>query len=426
MIFLQDVAFKVINVSLQAKAAMEYYQFELPNGIRCVHRQIKGAVSYCGLTINTGSRDELPTEYGMAHFAEHSLFKGTKHRKAYQINSRLENLGGELNAFTTKEETVLHAITLRKDFSKAVELISDITFHPTFPEREIEKEKEVIFDEINSYKDSPSERIYDEFEDRLFSGSSLGHNILGKKQAILRYNSSGLEAFHQRTYNTDQMVFSAIGPVGERRFREVCERYLAPIPCNERKFERTGGIGVSPFRVERKFNTFQAHCIIGERAYSNQSDKRIPFSLLVNMLGGLSSNSLLNMALRERNGFSYNIEANYIPFGDSGISTIYFSSDKDKVDVCIDLIYKELNKLILGKISPRQFSIAKKQFIGQLHISMENNESNMLSAGKSLLVYGRIDSTAEMIRKIQAVSLSDVIDVAREIYDRSLSLYIYK
>jgi predicted Zn-dependent peptidase len=405
---------------------MEYFQFELPNGIRCVHRPVKGAVNYCGLAINTGSRDELPGEQGLAHFTEHLLFKGTQRRKAYQINSRLENVGGELNAFTTKEETLLHAATLRRDFPRAAELIADIAFYSTFPAHEIEREKEVVLDEINSYKDAPAERIYDDFEDRLFAGSPLGHNILGSKQAVMRFQSADIHEFRKRAYNTDQMVFSSVGPIGERRFREVCERFFGPIPCNERGFRRLAVPDVPAFRVEQKHRTFQAHCLIGGRAYSHLSPQRLPFLLLVNLLGGPFSNSLLNMALRERNGFSYTIEAGYTPLAETGVSAIYFSSDKDKTDVCIDLIFKELDKVISGKITSRQFAVSKKQFIGQLYISMENSENNMLSAGKSLLLYNRIDSLGEMIRKIEAVTPGDLVEVAREVYGGPQSFFIYK
>ena len=405
---------------------MEFFLHELPNGIRCVHRPTKTAVAYCGLTINTGSRDELPSEHGIAHFIEHSLFKGTQRRRAYQINCRLENLGGELNAFTTKEETVVHATTLSVDFAKAAELISDVVFHSTFPLQEINREKEVVIDEINSYKDSPSEQIYDEFEDRIFADSPLGHNILGDKKSVLRFTPADIRSFCDRTYNTDQMVFSSVGPFGEKRFREICERYFGPVPCNQRQFERINAGPVPFFKEEQKRNTFQTHCLIGTRAYSNQSLKRIAFSLLVNLLGGSSSNSLLNMALRERNGVSYNIEAGYTPYSDTGTATIYFGTEKDKLEKCLGLVDKELKKVISGKISGRQFSIAKKQFIGQLHISLESNEGNMLSAGKSLLVYNKIESISELVNRIGALNLSDLVDTAREIYDRPLSMLIYK
>jgi len=405
---------------------MEFFQFELPNGIRCIHRPSKSMVSYCGLTINTGSRDELPGEHGMAHFLEHAIFKGTRRRKAFQINSRLENLGGELNAFTTKEETVVHATALKRDFAKAAELIADIVFNPTFPQKELNREKEVIFDEINSYKDSPAERIYDDFEDRIFAGSSLGHNILGNKRAVSKYDTSDALHFHRRTYNTDQMVFSSVGAMGIKRFRDVCERSFGSIAANPRSFSREESKENPVFTVSKRHSTFQAHCVLGARAYSNKDPRRLPFALLVNMLGGMSSNSLLNIALREKNGFSYNIEANYTPFSDTGIMSIYFGTDKDKVDFCFELIYNEIKKVILGKITPRQFSRMKKQFIGQLHISMESNEGNMLSAGKSLLVYNKVEETAQIVKRIEKLTLTQLIEVGKEIYQQPLSSLVYQ
>lgn len=405
---------------------MEYYRFDLPNGIRCVHRQTRTPAAYCSLTINTGSRDELPSEHGLAHFIEHSLFKGTRRRKAYQINCRLENLGGELNAFTTKEETVVHATTLRGDFAKAAELIADVVFFSAFPPKEIEREKEVILDEINVYKDSPADRIYDEFEDRIFADSSLGHNILGDKKSLLGYTAENIEAFRKRTYNTDQMVFSSVGPFGEKRFREVCERYFGAIPSNPRAFRREPVPAVVPFEETKRHHTFQAHCLLGGRAYAHGDERRVPLSLLVNMLGGGSSNSLLNVALRERNGFTYTIEANYTPFSDTGVASIYFGTEKDKVERCLEIIDAEIGKIRSGKITPRQLSMAKKQFVGQFLLSMESNEGNMLSAGKSLLVYNRIDSTVELVERIRTVTLSELTGVANDIYSPPLSSLIYQ
>ncbi len=405
---------------------MEYLFFELPNGIRCVHRPTRSSAAWCGLTIHAGSRDERASEHGLAHFIEHSLFKGTHRRKAHQINGRLENRGGELNAFTTKEETVVHATVLRGDFARAVELIADVVFHSTFPEKEIVREKEVILDEINAYKDSPAERIYDEFEERLFARSPLAHNILGDRKSLARFTPDDLHAFRKRTYNTDQMVFSSVGPFGEKRFQEVCERYLGPVPANRRTFcrEVPGDVGV--FREIRHPRTFQAHCLLGSRAYPHSDPRRIPLMLLVNLLGGMSSNSLLNTALRERNGLTYSVEANYTPFVDTGIASIYFGTDREQVERCLRIIGDEMAKIYDGRLSARQFAAAKRQFTGQFLLSLENNEGNMLSAGKSLLAYGRVDSTAEVLDRIRAVTLSEVVEVAREIYVPPLSMLIYQ
>ena len=405
---------------------MEYFFFELPNGIRCVHRQTRTSAAWCSLTIHTGSRDERADEHGMAHFMEHALFKGTQRRKAYQINCRLENRGGELNAFTTKEETVVHAATLRSDFSRAVELIADVVFHSTFPPREIEREKEVVLDEINACKDMPVERIYDEFEEQLFSGSSLSHNILGNKKSLAGFNSEALHAFRQRTYNTDQMVFSSVGPFGENHFHYICKHYFGDIPANLRTFRREAPVEIPNFQKVRHLRTYQAHCVLGSRAYAHNDERRVPLMLLVNLLGGISANSLLNMALRERNGLTYNIEANYTPFSDTGIASIYFGTDRENVERCLQIIADETGKICAGKLSRRQFSIAQRQFIGQFLLSLENNDGNMLSVGKSLLAYNRIESTAEIVNRIQAVTLSDLIEVARDLYLPPLSTLSYQ
>jgi len=301
---------------------MEFYTHTLPNGIRCIHKRVKSPVAHCALMINTGSRDEAPREHGIAHLTEHALFKGTTHRRAYQINCRLEKLGGELNAFTTKEETVIHTTTLRGDFSKAVELITDLAFHSIFPPREVEREKEVILDEINSYKDLPAERIYDDFEELLFAGSPLAHNILGRKAGIMGFSQQDILAFVGRTYNTDQMVLASIGNFSEKLFLNIIERYLGTAPANPRKFLRIFPERSQSFNKVLRRNTHQAHCLAGGRAFDLHDPRRVSLALLTNLLGGPSANSLLNVSLREKNGLSYNVEAGYTPLSDTGIATI--------------------------------------------------------------------------------------------------------
>lgn len=403
---------------------MEFYTHTLPNGIRCIHKRVKSAVSYCALTIGAGSRDELPGEQGIAHLTEHTLFKGTEHRKAYHINCRLENLGGELNAFTTKEETVVHATTLRGDFPKAAELIADLVFHSVFPTRELEKEKEVIVDEINSYKDSPAERIFDDFEELLFSRSPLGHNILGTKSAILRYGREDILRFTSRTYNTDQMIFSSIGNVSEKNFVRTVEKYLGGVGNRPRTFVREAPGAYVPFHKTVNRNTHQAHCIVGGRAYSINDPHRITLSLLTNLLGGPSANSLLNVALREKNGLSYSVEAGYSPLNDSGIFTIYFGTDRDKTDRCMEIVDRQLSQLKSTPLSARRLSMAKKQYLGQLAIAMESNEGYMLGAAKSYLVYGHVDEIGTVCRKIAAITREQIQEVANDLFtDTSVLLY---
>ena len=404
---------------------MEFHTYTLPNGIRGIHRQVRGSVAHCALVIGAGSRDELPTEYGLAHFTEHAFFKGTERRRAWQVNCRLENLGGELNAFTTKEDTTIHATTLRGDFAKAAELIADIAFHSTFPERELEREKEVIVDEINTYKDSPADLIYDTFEDLLFEGSQLGHNILGRKAALARYDGDAIRAFTRRMHTTDRMVFSSIGNFSPRVAEAVAARYFGEEPATACRCERVAPAPCAPFERSVVKHTHQTHCIIGGRACGIAEERRLPLALVVNILGGPSANSLLNVVVRERNGLSYNIEANYTPYGDTGIVAIYFSSEHGNADHCIELIEEQLHRLRTVPLTSRQLSMAKKQFIAQLAISSESNESYMLGAGKSLLTHDEVDTMEQVYAKVRNLTAAQLTEVAEEVFS-GMSRLIYK
>ena len=400
----------------------EFETYTLPNGIKGIHRRTRSIVTHCALVINAGTRDEHKDEYGLAHFAEHAIFKGTKRRKAYQINCRLENRGGELNAYTTKEDTTIHATTLRSDFSKAVELIADVAFNSTFPERELAKEREVIVDEINTYKDSPADMIFDTFEDSIFAGSELGHNILGTKAALMRHTSESIKQFVARTHTTDQMVFSSIGNMSVKSVQSVVSKYLAEQPILTRNFKRIAPEKVEPFERVVNKHTHQTHCIVGARAYDINDDKRLPLSLLVNILGGPSANSRLNTVLREKNGLSYNTEAIYTPYNDCGMVAIYFSSDHHNADLCRELIDNELKSLRTTPPTARQLSMIKRQFLAQMAISMENNEGYMLGAGKSYLVHDEIDTLEEVYRKVSAVKAEQIMEVAEDIFANTSTL----
>ena len=403
----------------------EFETYRLPNGIRGIHRQVRGNVAHCALVVNAGTRDELPTEHGLAHFTEHAFFKGTRRRRAWQVNCRLENLGGELNAFTTKEDTTIHATTLKGDFSKAAELIADIAFRSTFPDRELEREKEVIRDEINTYKDSPAEMLYDTFEDMLFEGSELGHNILGRKAALMRYDGAAIRAFTARTHTTDRMVFSSIGNFSPKTAEATALRYFGEQAATTRGFERAAPPAVKPFEKTVTKHTHQTHCIIGNRACGIEETKRLPLALLVNVLGGPSANSLLNVEVREKHGLSYNIEANYIPYGDSGLVAIYFSSEHANEAQCAELVERQLQRLRTTPLTGRQLSMAKKQFIAQLAISGESNENYMLSAGKSLLTHDEIDTMEEVYAKIGALTAAQLTEAAEEVFTK-MSRLTYK
>ena len=400
----------------------EFETYILPNGIKGIHRRTKSSIAHCALVVNAGTRDERDGEHGLAHFAEHAFFKGTEHRKAYQVNCRLENRGGELNAYTTKEDTTIHATTLRSDFAKAAELISDVAFHSTFPEHELQREREVIIDEINTYKDSPVDMIFDTFEDMIFEGSELGHNILGTKASLARHNSQSIKRFISRTHTTDQMVFSTIGNFSLAKVKSVAEQYFGLHAATKREFSRSKPTMVEPFERVVNKHTHQTHCIIGARAYDIHAERRLPLSLLINILGGPSANSRLNVVLREKNGLSYNTEATYTPYNDSGMVAIYFSSDHHNADHCRELIDRELRTLRSEPLSARRLAMIKRQFLAQMAISMENNEGYMLGAGKSYLVHDEIDTLEEVYRKVSAVKAEQIMEVAEEIFSKTSTL----
>ena len=400
----------------------EFETYILPNGIKGIHRRTKSSIAHCALVVNAGTRDERDGEHGLAHFAEHAFFKGTEHRKAYQVNCRLENRGGELNAYTTKEDTTIHATTLRSDFAKAAELISDVAFHSTFPEHELQREREVIIDEINTYKDSPVDMIFDTFEDMIFEGSELGHNILGTKASLARHNSQSIKRFIRRTHTTDQMVFSTIGNFSLAKVKSVAEQYFGLHAATKREFSRSKPTMVEPFERVVNKHTHQTHCIIGARAYDIHAERRLPLSLLINILGGPSANSRLNVVLREKNGLSYNTEATYTPYNDSGMVAIYFSSDHHNADHCRELIDAELRSLRTTPLTARRLAMIKRQFLAQMAISMENNEGYMLGAGKSYLVHDEIDTLEEVYRKVSAVKAEQIMEVAEEIFSKTSTL----
>jgi predicted Zn-dependent peptidase len=373
-------------------------------------------VVFCGLTINTGTRDEHEAEHGMAHFLEHTLFKGTAKRKAYHINNRLDNAGGELNAFTTKEETVVQACVISADFAKAVELIADVTFNSTFPEREINREKQVIFEEIDSYGDSPADLIFDDFEDLLFEGYPIGRNILGTKKTVEKFTQADIMKFVARTYNTNQMVFSSVGKISENRLRYCCEKYFGEQPANLRKFDRVKPDSRRVFDKTVKKQTHQRHVILGNTAYDYNDKRRIPLSLLLNYLGGPASNSVLNMSLREKHGLVYTVETGYTPYDDTGNVTLYYATSEANADKSHDLVMKELSKVKTDALSAFRLAKAKKQFIGQYIIAQENSEQMMQTMSKSILSHNNFEGTKMLVRQMETVTSADIRDVANEIF----------
>ncbi len=391
-----------------------------------VHLPTVGTVSYCGFTINAGTRDESSHEFGMAHFVEHMLFKGTQRRKAWHILNRMESVGGELNAFTTKEETVVYSIFLNTHFERAMELLGDLVFNSRFPEMEMEKERDVILDEINSYKDNPAELIYDEFENLLFKGHEIGHLILGTTETLQRFTPDDGRAFMNRLYTPSNMVFFSTGSVDFSKIIRWGEKYLGGIMSDSAVSARKSPDSYQPVRKIENMDTFQAHVIIGNRAYNLYDGNKYALVLLNNILGGPCMNSKLNLALRERHGYVYTVESTFTPYSDTGVFYIYFGTDPQKVDKCVSLTHKVLTDIRDNALSAVQLSAAKKQLIGQICVDTDNHENVALGLGKSFLRFGKYDSVQEICRKIEKITASDVLAAANEILDvSSLSSLIF-
>lgn len=395
---------------------MEFIQFELQNGIRVVHKQIKATkVAHLGLFINVGSRDERENEKGMAHFIEHTLFKGTTNRKAFHILNRLDSVGGDLEAYTTKEETVIHASFLKEHLNRATELIADIAFNSTFPTKEIEKEKDIISDEIASYKDSPYDQIYDDFEELIFGNHPLGSNILGTEKHLKKFKKEDILNFIDRLYATDEMVISSIGAFSAKRLKETLDKhFIAPIK-HHRAHSRNGFESYRAKEEKIEKELFQSHYIFGNLAYGSKNSKKNPMILLNNLLGGPAMNSILNMEVREKLGYTYNIESNYNIYNDCGLFSIYLGTDRQYLDKTIAVIEKAMLKLRQNELGIRKLNQVKKQMIGQIALGRENNAALMLSYGKSLMVHNKISTVEEIIKRIENISAKDITEVANEV-----------
>ena len=406
---------------------MEFEQHQLANGIRIIHQHSNRAVAHCGLIINVGSRDEKIEQQGLAHFIEHVIFKGTKKRKAFHILSRMEDVGGELNAFTTKEDTCIYSSFMPRYYGRALELLQDIAFNSTFPAKELKKEKGVIIDEINSYKDNPSEQIFDDFEEQLFSKHPLGKNILGTPELINSFNKASIKEFVTSHYHSQQMVVCSTGNIPFAKFIKLVEKYFGHLPNSNNKSKRR------PFKTYKtsykiqKHNGFQTHCMIGNIAFSANHPKKIATVLLNNILGGPGMNSRLNLGIREKYGFTYQIESHYTPYSDTGIFSVYLASDSDKVEKSIKLVKKELEKLRERPLGPQQIKKAKQQLIGQIAISQESDVNLMLALGKSLLLYNKVDTFEEVKNKIESISTTDLQEAAKIVFkEEDLSILIFK
>lgn len=406
---------------------MTFHQYQLSNGIRIVHKETERSVAHCGLIIKGGSRDELEHEQGLAHFIEHVIFKGTKKRKAYHILSRMEDVGGEINAFTTKEETCIYSSFLPEYYDRALELLSDIGFNSNFPKKELEKEKTVVLDEINYFKDTPSELIFDEFEEVVFDNHPLGKNVLGTPKHIQSFTKEMIRDFIRRNYLTHEMVISSVGNISMKRLIKLIEKYFSNIPKSQLLRKKIDFSNYKAKEVTSVRKGFQAHCILGREAYGVDHPKKTALILLNNILGGPGMNSRLNLAIREKFGFTYSIESNYSPYSDTGIFSIYLASDNNALKKSIQLTIKEIEKLCKKKLGVMQLKKAKKQLIGQIAIAQENDMNFMLAMGKSVLYYNKVDTFEEVKEKVEAVNATELLEVANEILDtNNLSQLIYK
>ncbi len=405
---------------------MDYQYHEFPNGIRLIHRQQRGGVSHLGVIVNAGSRDERPDQQGLAHFIEHLVFKGTAKRSNYQVLSRLENVGADLNAFTTKEDTSLYASIQSKYYQRAAELLSDIIFHSTFPDKEIEKEKAVIMDEISSYKDNPAEWIHDEFDALVYKNHPMGRNILGTKEKLKRYTRDNVLGFRDATYIPSRMVISSVANIPFSKAVAVAGKYFSQAASDNSPLVREPVEAYTPENTSRKYSRHQAHAVIGNLACSARDERRFTMALLNNILGGPAMNSRLNLALRERNGIAYNLESNYQPFSDTGLFSIYCGTDDALMPRAIELIHKELLKFRTVSLTRIGLNTAQRQLKGQLAISLESYQNEMLAMGKNVLVYGKMDSVEETYRKIDNITAGNLLEMANEIFDPSrLSTLIF-
>ena len=416
---------------------MKYNTYTLDNGLRIIHLPSDSKVVYCGYQINAGTRDEEPGEEGLAHFCEHVTFKGTERRKAWHILNCLESVGGDLNAYTNKEGTVYYAAILKEHIARAVDLLSDIVFHSTYPQQEIDKEVEVICDEIESYNDSPAELIYDEFENILFKGNSLGHNILGTAGQVRQFTTEDALRFTRKLYRPDNAVFFAYGDIDFEKLVTLLKRSVGSEELrvkneefNSREEERMKGEESNSPKgqtIVMEKHTHQAHVMIGTQAYDVHDDRRMPLYLLNNILGGPGMNAKLNLALREHNGLVYTVESTMVAYGDTGTWSIYFGCDEHDVKRCLRLVRKELDKFIEKPLSDAQLRAAKKQIKGQIGVACDNRENFALDFGKSFLHYGWEKNVDRLYEQVDAITAQQMQAVAQELFDEHrLTTLIFK
>lgn len=443
---------------------MKYNTYTLDNGLRIIHLPSDSKVVYCGYQINAGTRNEEPGEEGLAHFCEHVTFKGTERRKAWHILNCLESVGGDLNAYTNKEGTVYYSAILKEHIARAVDLLTDIVFHSVYPQAEIDKEIEVICDEIESYYDSPAELIYDEFENIIFKGSPLGHNILGTAEQVRSFKTEDALRFTRKLYRPDNAIFFAYGDIDFKKLVKLIRKALADddsgkvaenaansvgklaeekLPqisqitqisgdensiTTEKSVSSVKSVGPENYpsvgkeiagqTIVMQKNTHQAHVMIGTRAYDVNDSRRMPLYLLNNMLGGPGMNAKLNLALREHNGLVYTVESTMVAYGDTGIWSIYFGCDEHDVKRCLRLVRKELDKFMQKPLSEAQLKAAKKQIKGQVGVACDNRENFALDFGKSFLHYGWEKNVDRLYKQVDEITAEQIQAVAQELFDK--------
>jgi predicted Zn-dependent peptidase len=389
----------------------------LPNGIRILFKHAASTITHCCFLVNAGARDETENETGLAHFIEHLLFKETERRSTNQILNRLELVGADLNAYTAKEYTCIHASLLNQHLERAIDLFEDILFHSTFPEEELEKERGVILDEIASYLDQPEEAIQDDFEELLFKGHPIGRNILGTPETVARLGGNDIKQFIAANYNTSEMIFAVFGDYPLQKVIKLAEKYFGTVPVNDVLKQRIKPAIGFPGRSVFEKPISQTHCIIGNQAYSSAHEHKNGLLLLNNLLGGMGMSSRLNLEIREKHGIAYTIESNYTAFTDTGIFSIYFGTDTEKAEKATKLIHKELKKLRDQKLGSLQLHQAKEKFIGQIALAEENRMGLIISMAKSLLDFNCIDTLQQVFDKINAVTAEQLLEISNEIFD---------
>lgn len=397
---------------------MGYQIKELANGIRIVHQEVSSTrLVHCGFILDIGSRDEREEQEGLAHFWEHMAFKGTKKRKAFHIINRLDSVGGELNAYTTKEKICFYASVLQQHWTKAAELLCDITFNSTFPPKQIEKERQVILEEMAMYRDSPDDAIQDEFDDLLFPGHSLGYNILGTEATVSQFTQEDFLTFVDQHLDTSRIVCSVVGNISFKKALRTLVPLLSAVPPASRKRQRKSVNGYSPRTTIQYKEITQAHCALGKPALALQDERRFKLYLLNNILGGPSMNSRLNMALREKHGLAYSIESVYQPFTDTGYIGIFYGTEEKAGAKARRIVLREIRKIREKKLGTLQLHMGKEQTIGQMAMAEENYSGLMLVHGKSLLDKGRIESLEAIFKTIRSSTAEELQELANEVYD---------